>query len=363
MPEGANEAVYEMLWDCKFCGQKKLLGLTHRFCAGCGAPQDPATRYFPPDSEKVAVHNHEFVGADVACPACKQPMSRAAKCCTHCGSPIDNGVEVARRADVVVAPPGSASFGVPDGGGADAFAAGRYGPDAAATPMGMAATPPAKKGFPVLFAVMGGLLLVAIVGVLVAVLWKREGVFEVASHAWERNIAIERFATFRKTAWCDERPAGARELSRHSEQRSTTQVRDGEVCQTRKKDNGNGTFKEVRECQPKFKSVPVMSDRCELEVTDWKTSRTLTEKGGSPKDPPHWPSVTLARPGACLGCEREGPHTEKYTVTFVDTKKQSADASCDLPEARWATFAKGSKWKGKVRVLTGGVDCDALVRQ
>jgi hypothetical protein len=60
MPEGANEAVYEMIWDCKFCGQKKLLGLTHRFCAGCGAPQDPASRYFPPDSEKVAVHDHEF---------------------------------------------------------------------------------------------------------------------------------------------------------------------------------------------------------------------------------------------------------------------------------------------------------------
>src|SRR5688572_8757657 len=106
MPEGVSEAVYEMVWDCKYCGQKKLLGLTHRFCAGCGGPQDPASRYFPPDNEKVAVNDHQFVGADVACPACKQPMGRAAKCCTHCGSPIDKGVEVARRGDVVVPDPG-----------------------------------------------------------------------------------------------------------------------------------------------------------------------------------------------------------------------------------------------------------------
>ena len=31
-----DEPVYEMLWDCGYCGHKKLLGLTHRFCANCG---------------------------------------------------------------------------------------------------------------------------------------------------------------------------------------------------------------------------------------------------------------------------------------------------------------------------------------
>ena len=337
------DPVFEMLWDCKFCSQKKLLGLTHRFCAGCGGPQDPAARYFPPDDEKVAVHDHPFVGADVACPACRQPMSRAAKCCTHCGSPIDKGAEVARRADVVVGPGG--------------FAAGGYGPDA------LAATPAPKKGFPTVLAIVGGVVTLLVVAILVVVFWKREGVFEVSGHAWERNIAVERFEVGRKTAWCDERPAGGRELSRRREQRSTTQVKDGETCQMRKKDNGNGTFKEVRECQPKYRSEPVMSDRCEFEVTEWRTSRTLSEKGASPKDPPHWPAVALTRPGACLGCEREGPRSEKYTVKFVVSKSKSSEPlTCDLPEARWTGFAKGSKWKGQVRVLTSGVDCDALVR-
>jgi hypothetical protein len=355
-----SDAVYEMFWDCKYCGQKKLLGLTHRFCAGCGAPQDPAARYFPPDSEKVAVHDHPFVGADVACPACRQPMSRAAKCCTHCGSPIHKGAEVARRADVVVGPGGG-----PPMQGADAFAAGRYGP-AAATPMGLASVPRASKGFPTVLAIVAGLAAVVVAVVLVAIFWKREGVFAVSGHAWERSIAIERFDVGRRTAWCDERPAGSRELSRRREQRGTNKVPDGETCQTRKKDNGNGTFKEVRECQPKYKSEPVMSDRCELEVTEWRTSRTLVEKGASPQDPPRWPAVTLSRPGTCLGCEREGARSEKYTVNFAATAGKAAttdDLSCNLPEARWAAFAKGSKWKGNVRVVTGGVECESLVRQ
>lgn len=61
---------------------------------------------------------------------------------------------------------------------------------------------------------------------------------------------------------------------------------------------------------------------------------------------PRWPNVALAR-------------SESYTVLFVDTKT-GKDASCDLPEAKSATFSKGSRWKGNVRVLTSGVDCDAL---
>jgi len=337
-----SEATYEMFWDCKYCGQKKLLGLTHRFCAGCGAPQDPNARYFPPDSEKVLVKDHPLVGADLACPACKQPMSRFAKCCTNCGSPIDRGAEVARRADVVVPDPGATPFGM-----------GAVPPQAAA---------PAKGGFPTLFVVLGAIGAVVITIVLVAIFWKREGVFEVTGLAWERNVAIERFEPARKSVWCDSKPIGARELSRRKEQRSTKQVQDGETCQTRKKDNGNGTYKEVRECKPKYKSEPVYDDKCEVEVTEWRTSRTLTAKGASPSDPPKWPAVTLSQPGTCLGCEREGARTEKYTVSFTDPKSKT-DGSCDLPESRWSTFPKGSKWKGKIRVLTSGVDCDTLVKQ
>jgi hypothetical protein len=48
---------------------------------------------------------------------------------------------------------------------------------------------------------------------------------------------------------------------------------------------------------------------------------------------------------------------------FAHAKAKGEAVSCDLPEARWTTFAKGTKWKGKVRVVTGGVGCDALIKQ
>lgn len=336
-----GDAVYEMLWDCKYCGQKKLLGITHRFCASCGAPQDPQTRYFPPDHEKVPVHHHPYVGADVTCPACRQPMSRAAKCCTNCGSPIDKGAQVALRADVVVPPPNAF--------GPSAFA--HAGPPQPAAP---------RRSLAWLFALIGGALFLFVAMLLVVALWKREGVFEVTGHSWERTIAIERYEAVRKTVWCDDAPSGARVLSRRKEQRGTKKEQDGEVCGMRKKDLGNGSYKEVKECTPKYKDVPVMDEKCDVELTEWRPSRRISEKGKSLAETPRWP-VSRVTGGTCIGCEREGARTERYTVELVDQKSKDA-ASCDLPEARWSTFAKGSKWKGQMRVVTAGVDCEELQR-
>jgi len=336
----SGEAVYEMLWDCRYCGQKKLLGITHRFCASCGAPQDPRARYFPPDHEKIPVHGHPYVGADVTCPACRQPMSRAAKCCTNCGSPIDKGAEVARRPDVVVPPP--QAFGPP---------ARAHGPAHASAP---------KKSLTWLFALIGGVLFLFVGAMLVVALWKREGVFEVTGHSWERTIAIERYEAVRKNVWCDDAPSGARVLARKKEQRGTKKEQDGEVCGTRKQDLGNGAYKEVKECTPKYKDVPVMDDRCEVEITQWRPSRKVTEKGQSLTETPRWPATGVTG-GTCIGCEREGARTERYVVELVDEKTKTA-TSCAVPEARWSSFAKGTKYKGQMRVVTAGVDCEDLQR-
>ena len=327
-----TNAVYEMFWDCRYCGQKKLLGLTHRFCAKCGAPQDPGARYFPPEEEKVAVHEHVFVGADLACPACKQPMSRAASCCTNCGSPLGKGAEVQLRPEP----------GPPPG------------------PHGQAPPPAAAKRSWVPAAIAGAVVLLVAV-VVAALLWKREASFLVTGHTWVRAVEVQRFEPVRKSAWCDSLPFGARELSRHREQRSTKQVPDGETCTKRKKDNGDGTYKEVRECSPKYRSEPVMGDRCDYEVNEWRTTRTATERGGALTDKPRWPNVALGRVGTCVGCEREGPRTETYTLELENSSNKEK-ATCTLPEARWATFAKGTRWKTKVRVVTGGVDCDAMTK-
>jgi hypothetical protein len=337
MSEEESEAIYEMLWDCKYCGQTRNLGLTHRFCANCGSPQDPAARYFPPEGDEVAVEDHPFVGADVYCPACRTPMGAAAAHCSNCGSPLDGAAEVQTQADQVDAHPED---------------------DAAPPPA--PPTAPIKRST-IILVVAAALGAIVITGAIMAAFWKHEGVFVVTSQTWQRAIEVQRFEPTRKSVWCDEIPGGARELSRKKEQRGTTKVPDGETCQTRKKDLGNGTFKEVKECTPKTKDTPNMSDRCDVELTEWHTQRTLTANGTA-DEPVRWPDVTLGKTGTCAGCEREGPRTEKYTVNFSDSSN-GKDAHCDFTnEVRWAPFEKGSKWKGKARVVTGGIDCDGLVR-
>jgi hypothetical protein len=315
-----TEKTYEMLWDCKFCGQKKLLGLSQRFCPKCGGPQDASKRYFPPDEEKVAVQDHPFVGADVECPACSAWNSKAAAHCTSCGGPLGQG----RAAPIVGAP-------VP--------------PPAAAK----------KSSAPLLFAILGAVGLV-LVGILVAVFWKKGGSFEVASHTWERSIEVEHFGPVRKSAWCDELPSGARVLGRHQEKRSTKKIQDGQDCHKTKKDNGDGTYKEVTECTPKYREEPVMGDKCDYEADQWQTARTATANGALPNQP-RWPPLDLKQ------SEREGKHAETYSL-LVREAKSGKDHSCAFSDAaKWSSFKDGARYDGNVGVVSGALDCDSLKAQ
>src|SRR3954463_12995645 len=97
-PTPNNSKTYEMQWDCKFCGTKKLLGKTHRFCPNCGAQQDPTWRYFPADSEKVAIQDHIYVGADTICKACQTLNSGKAEFCGNCGAPLSDAAHAAQGA-------------------------------------------------------------------------------------------------------------------------------------------------------------------------------------------------------------------------------------------------------------------------
>ena len=320
----SDDATYEMLWDCKYCGQKKLLGLTHRFCASCGSPQDPNARYFPPDSEKVAVQDHEFVGADVACPACKASNSKRAKCCGQCGAPLDKASEVKTRQE--------------------------QEPAAPAAPL------PQKTSWLAIGLIGGALALIVIF--VVALFIKKKAHLEVTALTWERTIAIESYGNERRSAWCDELPAGGREVARHKEERGSDKIADGQDCKVKRKDNGDGTFKESKECTPKYKSVPKMSDKCDYDIAAWKVSRTL-KSSGAKATAPSWPTVPTLRSGTCLGCEREGAHVDSYIVTVKDTKSSALD-ECKVSEAKWQSFKAGQPVAGNRAVVSGKVDCDSV---
>src|SRR5437762_10126400 len=81
-----GEQVYQMLWDCRFCGTTKLLGVEHRHCPNCGAAQDPAWRYFPSNEDLKVVKDpkYQYAGVDKICPFCGQPNSAAANFCKDC---------------------------------------------------------------------------------------------------------------------------------------------------------------------------------------------------------------------------------------------------------------------------------------
>jgi hypothetical protein len=301
----------------------------------------------------VAVQDHPYVGADVNCPACREPNAAAAKCCKNCGSPLDGSKAVGMRADQVHAVGGFA------GDSAQAARAEFYGgpkPGAAAAP-----PPEPKKSRVGWIAGIGclGVVVVAVVALLFCGLWKREAALEVTGQSWERSIQIERYGQVRATDWCSEMPAGAHEISREKQQKSTQKVPDGEDCKMRKKDRGDGTFKEVKECTPKYKDAPVLADKCTYDATKWTATRKETARGASASEPRTWPPITLMRIGTCEGCERAGARTEVYKVTLREPKSgESYD--CELPETKWTTFTKGSKWKGQVGKLTTSLDCGSL---
>jgi hypothetical protein len=321
--------VYEMLWDCKFCGQKKLLGLTHRHCPNCGAQQDANVRYFPPDAERVAVQDHRFVGADIVCRYCSAASSRAAHNCGNCGAPLAEGQSVQPLGDQPHALASSRSPSVP---------------------------PKRRFGVGLWVALVLGVL--CLCGVLSSLtFWKKEAAFSVVREEWSRTVNVETLGPVSDSAWCDQLPAGATDVRRHREQRSTKQAPNGEDCHTRKVDNGDGTFHENKECTPKYKDEPVLDDKCDFRIDRWHSERIVKAQGTDSANV-RWPDTQLARPGNCLGCEREGARSETYTVVFQDAKANTF--SCDFAQQRWAIFAVGSKWNGAIRRLVGTLDCDSL---
>ncbi len=330
---------YEMMWDCKFCRTPKLLGLTHRHCPVCGAPQNAADRYFPDDAEKVRVADHVYVGRDLVCRHCGTYNSRNSRHCRDCGAPTSEGID----ANVLPDQHESAA--------------------AAEAPTRLLATEQRARSSrrrSYTWLIVAGVA-VLLVGVIALFMWKKEATFEVAGHSWERRIDIERFGPVRQSAWCDQLPGGARQLRRYTEVRRHEQIPDGETCTTRKVDQGDGTFREVKDCKPRYKSRPIEDYRCDYEVDRWSTVRSVEAKGQATIPAPTWPQLPSLATCSRVGCERAGAKRETYSVRLEGP--EGDDATCEFDQSRWSNMRIGETYRAKVRVLGGGVDCSSLSRR
>lgn len=333
---------YEMLWDCGACGTKKLLGVTHRHCPACGSPQEAAKRYFPSDDEKVAVADHPFTGVDRVCAACQSPSALAAVHCPSCGAPLTEGKEAAQR-HAERAAEGQA-FGESRGAATEQ-------PKPAAAP----SSPAAKGGG------AGKLLAVLAVIVLAVVFFlrKKPAELSVVAHHWRLERPVEVQELVERSAWRDEVPMGVPGVVCHEEARSTKRVPDGETCERVRKDLGNGAFKEVRECAPKYREEAVMGERCTYRAPTWRVARTDRAEGQGLATPRRFAATVGAlRAGSCIGCEREGATDE---ILEVEVRTASGSTTrCPIDEARWNALKDGQSVQGEVRAVGGGIVCDSL---
>ncbi len=349
---------FEMLWDCPACGTAKLFGIQHRHCPACGSPQDATSRYYPSEADKVAVQNHVYQGADVICPGCSTANAGAAQFCVGCGAPIgaDAKQAHARAEHQVAAGQAFAAESVKDAR-AEARAR-RDGQVQQELGKRTPAAPGMSRGLKIGL-IVGGVLLVVGILVFVLFLWKHEAAMEIEGHRWARTIEVEAFEEVRDSEWCDSMPSKARRVTKKKEERSTKKVKDGEECVTKRKDNRDGTFKEVKECTPTYREEPVYDQKCYFEIDKWVTKRTEKAEGQARTPEPSWPAVTLSKPGQCKGCEREGARSERYELRLLD-KGAGEGHECEVERAIWDRAEVGSSWTVAVGVVGGGLDCDTL---
>jgi hypothetical protein len=337
--------VYEMLWDCKFCGTKKLLGKTHRFCPNCGGQQDPSWRYFPSDSEKVAVKDHVYVGADKICPACQSVSAASAEFCGNCGSPLDKAAS-------------AQTVGQRKKGEGESFDTENLKerqppgekPQAIATP-----TP--KKSNSRLWVILGVVASLVVAGILFTVFSTKSASAYVTGFRWEREIRLESMRSVSESSECSSMPGGAYNVDRRYEQVSSRSVPDGQTCDRVQVDQGDGTFREEQQCSTNYREEPVYGYMCYYTVDRWTYSRSLTSQGDK-SVALTWPAASF-NSGTCVGCEREADRNELYYVMF---KSGDKTFECPLPAEDWQQISVEQTFNVKIGTVLNDARCDTLER-
>lgn len=336
---------YEMQWDCKFCGTKKLLGKTHRFCPNCGAQQDPSWRYFPSDEEKVAVEDHVYVGADKVCAACQTVNAARSEFCGNCGAPLDVAAQAAQGAQR-------------ERGEGESFTTEdlERKREQLSKPAAAAAKAEKPAGSSRAFILFMLLAIVVCGGAIYLFTRTTSAPAYVTGFRWERSIDIEALQAVPGRSDCNAVPVGAYGVSQRYEQVGTQRVQDGETCRVRQVDQGDGTFREERVCQPTYRDEPVYGYRCYYTINTWVQSRTVRSQGDK-ETPLIWPPTNL-NAGNCLGCEREGGRSERYFLTLRTDEGKNFE--CVVPFDLWQSTDIERGFTVEIGSLLGDVRCETL---
>jgi rubrerythrin len=347
-----GDEVYEMLWDCRFCGTTKLLGKTHRFCPNCGSPQDPEWRYYPADDEKIAVKEHHYVGADKVCPACGTLNAADAQFCPRCSAPQTEAAAVSQLQTRIEGIDGRLDR-------EDLQA--RLDAQAAAAVSGqtMVVSKPAFRLKPQHIALIV-VVLALIGGGIYFLTASRSTNVVLADKQWSREIDIEQLVAVSDSAVCSSMPGDAYNVSRRREQIDTRRVQDGETCTRQQVDQGDGTFREQQVCSPKYREEPVYGDMCYYSIDRWQVERTVSSNGAASAASiqPFWAEANISRSGSCRGCEREGNRREVYMLVLQGDG--GSQYECEVDASLWDDAKIESVWSLDVGSFTNAARCDSL---
>jgi hypothetical protein len=350
-----GEGTYQMLWDCRFCGTKKLLGVTHRHCPNCGAAQDPEWRYFPAEADMVRLEDHQYVGADKMCPACGQPNSAASTYCVACGADLATG-EVVQTRGMRELGTGSAETDTRRDVTKDKFDAemSRIQAEEQAQPvfLGLQKTQ---------LWVIGGVLLLLVIcaGIIFAVTYRKDAKGTVDKLTWSRTVEIETFTQVSDGDWRDSMPGDAYDRSCSEKRSGSERVAVGSHEECRDVDQGDGSMR--RECRTvtDYENRDVYDTWCDYRVDRWVETREVKSEGVGSSDPaPYWPDVTLSAGSGRFGQEREGKHHEDYAVHIRESGGKEYTCTFD-DQAEWQRYTPGAAVTMKVD-LTGSADCGSL---
>ena len=346
--EPGQPETFQMLWDCKFCGTTKLLGIDNRHCPNCGAAQDPAWRYFPAEADMKFINDPKFAGADRICPFCGQPNSAEAKFCKDCGGDLSTAPEAARKQKLVTGLEGAS-------GKSDDVVLNQFMAEQAAIKSGKSAaaahsmTPAAKRsGLPLVARIV---LVVGVIGVLLGGGYlalsniTHPASLTVRDMTWAHKIDVQQLQQQSSSDWRGSVPSDAYSLSCHTADRCHTES-ETYTCGYEYKDNGNGSGQRVAKTCTRDKQVCVSDQMCSYYVDRWAFEHTLTASGGL-NDTPHCPNFSPLRMSG-LGAER-GTCEQNYNVIFTNGKK---DYTYSQPsEQVWRRFQVGQQYDVAINVL------------
>ncbi len=351
-PAHGGPKVYEMQWDCRFCGTKKLLGKTHRFCPNCGGQQDPSWRYFPSDAEKVAVQDHVYVGADKICPACKTLNSANTEFCINCGAPLTKAAEAKKLAGRTAAQ--GTAFETED---LKARQKAQQLPASAPAPV-PAARPKGRRNTCL---VVLALLVVIIGGGAFALTRTQSSTVSVTGYRWERDINIDSLQPVSGSvngSCFSNAPSGAYNTVDTQGVVGSHQEADGQTCTEHQEDQGDGTFKEEEECSTKYKTVDDYGPVCKYTVNEWQHERTATAQGDK-TNAPAWPDTSTLKVGNLIGSERESNRTETY---YLELKANNSDKTyeCAVPVDEWNSTQMNASFNVQIGAVLKDIHCDTL---